>query len=230
MKGLSVSKGNMYDWVTHMWSPINGCPHQCSYCYVRNRFRDLSPEPNLKSQPWPDLGSGRTIFVGHLCDMWAEAVGDFMIRPVLEHCRYYSNDYVFQTKNVERILRWESELPPSRMIGTTIETNRQDILGRISKAPRAAYRSYGLSKIQGRKFLTIEPIMDFDVAVLVALVTSAGPDFVNIGADSKRHGLPEPSYAKVLQLIEALQAVGITIRKKTNLSRLESRPLAKEAS
>jgi len=43
---------------------------------------------------------------------------------------------------------------------------------------------------------------------------------VNIGADSKGHGLPEPSPDKVHALIEKLTGYGIEIREKHNLERL----------
>jgi hypothetical protein len=77
-----------------------------------------------------------------------------------------------------------------------------------------------MAEIHGPKFLTIEPIMDFDVGPLVELVAEARPGFVNIGADSKRHRLPEPSRDKVLVLVVALRVRGIEVRKKSNLDRL----------
>jgi hypothetical protein len=43
---------------------------------------------------------------------------------------------------------------------------------------------------------------------------------VNVGADSKGHGLPEPSFKKVMQLVERLTAAGIEVRNKRNLERL----------
>ena len=34
--GLNVSKGNMYEFVTHTWNTIKGqCFHDCSYCYMK---------------------------------------------------------------------------------------------------------------------------------------------------------------------------------------------------
>jgi hypothetical protein len=77
-------------------------------------------------------------------------------------------------------------------------------------------REYGL-----RTFVTIEPILDFDVDILSSWMDKIRPEFVNIGADSKGHNLPEPPYEKVLQLIEKLQAYGIEIREKKNLERLK---------
>ena len=46
-----------------------------------------------------------------------------------------------------------------------------------------------------------------------------GPSWVNIGADSKGHGLPEPSRDKVVALIERLSQV-TEVKQKPNLKRL----------
>ena len=33
---LKESTGNMYDFVSHMWSPVRGkCKHDCSYYYMK---------------------------------------------------------------------------------------------------------------------------------------------------------------------------------------------------
>lgn len=72
---LSKSNGNMYERVTHMWSPFVGCGHQCSYCHVKNAWRDLPEKTTLQEEPFPILSTGKTIFIGHLCDMFAEGVG-----------------------------------------------------------------------------------------------------------------------------------------------------------
>ena len=144
-----------------------------------------------------------------------------MLAPVFEHlARFPGNTYVFQTKNPDRILDHESRLPQNRMIGTTIETNRQRVLDSVSKAPSVTRRAAAFSLLRGPKFLTVEPILDFDIEELLDLILLAKPDFVNIGADSKRHGLPEPTREKVLALVSRLRARGIAIRKKMNLDRL----------
>jgi len=218
--GLNKSKGNMYDWVTHTWSPIIGCPHQCSYCYVK-AFREQPVKPILRND-FPPLGKGRTIFVGHLCDMFASATPEDMVQKVLDHCgKYWENKYVFQTKNPARY--FDFSIPGNATVGTTIETNRWDILARISKAPSPQGRAAAISNVKRERFITIEPILDFDTESFVDLIQNAAVDFVNIGADSKRHNLPEPTREKVQELIEALTARGIVIRKKENLGRLLKR-------
>ena len=70
-------------------------------------------------------------------------------------------------------------------------------------------------------FITIEPILDFSVAEFADMIKYANPTFVNIGADSKNHGLPEPTFDKIMQLYEKLISAGIEVRKKVNLERLE---------
>ena len=55
------------------------------------------------------------------------------------------------------------------------------------------------------------------------MIEKAAPNFVNIGADSKGHGLVEPSMQKVNDLITRLQHGGIEIRQKKNLDRLKGR-------
>jgi hypothetical protein len=71
-----------------------------------------------------------------------------------------------------------------------------------------------------RKMITIEPILDFDVTLLVDLIKRTNPEFVNIGADSKKHNLPEPSTFKIENLIKELKKFTRSITKE-NLSRLQ---------
>lgn len=221
------SQGNMYDWVSHMHSHLAGeCPHKCSYCYVqRNRFgvsdrykgeiRLIRVELNV------NYGTGKTIFIEHMNDLFAAEVPGHVIEDILDHCyRFPGNNYVFQTKNPERVLSYEGLFPVNHMIGTTIETNI-DIPN--SKAPRPESRFRGISalSLSGCKtFITIEPIMDFDPDVMIDWIVDARPEFVNIGADSKHCQLPEPDKIKLEYFIAGLNLRNITIKKKMNLERL----------
>ena len=67
--------------------------------------------------------------------------------------------------------------------------------------------------------VTIEPIMDFDLEVFYDWIRDARPAWVNIGADSKGHKLPEPSKEKIEALITELKKF-TEVRIKPNLSRL----------
>ena len=225
MAKLNKAKGNMYEWVTHTLSVGKGCNHQCVYCYVKARG-NVQPEVYVRDEVMPDLGSGKTIFVGHQSDLFSEGVQTHDIICVLKHLyKYPENKYVLQTKNPLRLADdlkagWY-HLPPKVMIGTTIETNRQDVLDRVFRAPTATSRALGMSRLENiEKFLTIEPIMVFDVDELVRLVWQADPAFINIGADSKGHELEEPTRDQVMELAAALGKAGIRINKKFNLERL----------
>lgn len=216
----------MYKWVTHTHSHLGGeCPHKCTYCYVNNpRFgRPEKYKGDLRlieKELLVNYGKGKTIFVENCNDLFAEEVASGYILRILSHCRqYYDNVYVFQTKNPKRVHEFDDILPDRCLLGVTVETNRS-ILD-ISNAPTPEARLSDMMHLKAAKFITIEPICDFDVEIFANWIQSANPDFVNIGADSKGHNLPEPSMEKVQALIGKLNEYGIEIREKTNLERLK---------
>jgi DNA repair photolyase len=219
----------MYDWVTHVHTHLGGeCPHKCSYCYVgRNRFgrakRYTGELRMIDSELNVDYGRDKIIFIEHMNDLFAEGVLNAFIYDVLAHARWYPlNDYVFQTKNPDRALEFHEYFPARSTIGTTIESD----IGykAISAAPHPDRRIEGIRgfKVLGFKtFITIEPIMRFSPCFAQAIIDSH-PDFVNIGADSKNCGLPEPTGDEVRALVFRLQGGGVLIRKKVNLERILS--------
>ena len=71
-----------------------------------------------------------------------------------------------------------------------------------------------------RRFVTIEPILDFDVDILAKWISDIKPDFFNLGADSKGNDLPEPTAEKIHQFISKLKTYGSELREKPNLKRL----------
>lgn len=217
---LNKQRGNMYNFCTHTWNAIKGkCPYDCEYCYMK-----VFPQGELRfdeKELKTDLGRNNFIFVGSSCDMFAETIPKEWILKVLDYCnKFPENTYLFQTKNPKRYFEFINEFPPNCLFGTTIETNRQEELDKISKAPKVTERQYWIGEINfGKVFLTLEPIMDFDLEVLVNWLKDIDPHFVNIGADSKGHNLPEPSKEKILKLVEELNKF-TEIKKKENLGRL----------
>ena len=219
------SKGNMYPWVTHTWNVIKGkCPHDCSYCYMK-RF----PQGELRfdeKEMRRNLGSGRFIFVGSSCDMWAESIPGEWIGEIFGKCyQYPDNKYLFQSKNPARFTKSARDwFSPNMILATTIETNRNY---NISCAPDAYERANAMNIMQAcgqvcgfSTIVTIEPILDFDLRELVTLIKIANPKWVNVGADSKGHSLPEPGWDKVQKLIAALEEF-TEVKIKSNLGRLK---------
>lgn len=212
---LNKQKGNMYGFVTHTWNTIKGkCPHDCEYCYMK-----VFPQGELRfdeKELKTDLGKGNFIFIGSSCDMFAEAVPNEWITKTLHHAMQFDNTYLLQTKNPDRIADFFGVFPEKVIIGTTIETNRNT----NAKCPNPKERARDLATYNGfRKMVTIEPVMDFDVKELVKMIKSIKPEFVNVGADSKNHNLPEPSKEKILELIKELKKF-TEVRNKDNLTRL----------
>jgi len=215
---LNTSSGNMYSWVTHTWNAIKGaCPHDCSYCYMK-RWGNLKPVRFDESEMETDLGKCNFIFVGSSCDMFAWDIPGRWIHDTLEHCRTAKdNKYLFQSKNPSRFFGFE--FPAQSVFCTTIETNR-NYPCIMRNAPSTLHRACAMSQLKyDIRYVTIEPIMDFDLDELVELVRLCKPEQVNIGADSGNNHLPEPSKDKILALVDELQKF-TTIAQKRNLGRL----------
>ena len=223
--GLKKSTGNMYPWVTHTHCHLGGeCQHKCVYCYVNScpfgRPKKYCGNIRLIEKEFAArYGKGKTIFIECMNDLFAENVPSIFIRRIISHCRAWpENTYVLQTKNPGRFHNeyWTSEI--GNIKGTTIETNRP--IPEISNAPAPAARMLAMEKIPGRKFVTIEPVLDFDVDILASWINRIRPEFLNLGADSKKNNLPEPTVEKIHQFVDKLAEYGIELREKHNLDRL----------
>jgi DNA repair photolyase len=169
-----------------------------------------------------NLGKGKVIFVGSASDMWGDWMDSFNIEQVLEHCRRFDNEYVFQSKNPDRFLQFLGRFPKKSMFGTTIEADRY--VEQVSKAPDIPCRVEAMKRMGAKKFVSIEPILQFDLERLVRMILQIRPSFVTIGADSKNHNLLEPTGEQVRQLIKRLGKF-TEVRPKTNLRRLLKRTL-----
>lgn len=225
---LNVASGNMYEWCSHTHAHLGGeCNYRCSYCFVDNSRFGRPPRYTgtirlLREELMVPYGNGRTIFVEHMNDIFGPGVDDDWVRDILAHCeKWPDNRYVFQSKNPNRFkdFFW----PHGALLGTTIETNRS--VAQFSNAPEPWLRYVAMKHLRWpHKFVTIEPVIDFDVDVMVQWISEINPTFVNLGADSKRRGLPEPSLEKIIALTARLDVLGVALRQKQNLDRLMKRP------
>lgn len=221
----------MYSWC-YTWNPLGGkCYYACDYCYVKNKigpWLERMGNPKYVVEPYLEKGelktrlvtpSGELIFVQSNGDLFGEWIPREWIILVLKHCNQYpENAYLFQTKNPERMTDFLQYLPDNSILGTTLETNRNDLYeGRAPKPSARAYHFWNLP--WKRKMVSVEPILDFDLILFVDWLRTINPLFVSVGADSLGCGLPEPSGLKVDSLISLLE--GFTeVRKKDNLKRI----------
>lgn len=167
----------------------------------------------------------KTIFVENCSDLFADGIKSQWIDIILSHCcDYPENTYVFQTKNPGRINHFLNKgpyFPPRFMIGTTAES--ASVQYSFSNAPRVCDRLHAMKEIPvspENKFVTIEPIMDFRVSGFLSDLLYSTAQTFYIGADSKRHGLPEPTGEEIGALVSALREAGKGVILKSNLKRL----------
>ena len=223
---LNPAQGYMYEFITHTWNPISGkCPHDCSYCYMKQEKEQSQihlKEDELKGSFNPN----HFIFIGSGTDVFADDVPANWIKEVLDYCVNNTNSGLFedffseegktrfmlQTKNPKRIMEFINHplLDPERnqvVICTTLETNRfyPEIM---NNAPHPEERAERMAKISDKglpTYVTLEPIMDFDLDEFEELIKKCNPVQVNICYNTNfRVSLPEPSTDKVVKLIERL--------------------------
>jgi len=138
--------------------------------------------------------------------------------------------FLLQSKNPAVFKTWEKKLPDNLIIGTTIETNKTNFEGypyslgsimsydQISKAPHPYNRIFDFSKIKHPlKMLTYEPILNFDVDVMVEWAELIKPCMIWLGYDSKpkQNKLPEPPLKRVRELHWELSKRGFVVILKT---------------
>lgn len=223
MVGLNEQKGNMYGFITHTWNPVKGiCPHQCSYCYMKDKWPRMSKPRLDKDEFRQNLGTNKFIFVGSSIDLWSKDIPNEWIEKTLAHCnKFEGNTYLFQTKNPYRFVAQEWDFPLNTTLGITLES---DIVPTLNNAPQLADRFINALIVRNRLhdmdfMVTVEPIMKFNTLNFPQWIWALNPDWVNIGADSGGNNLLEPTKQEVESLIKELK--GFTeVRLKDNLSRI----------
>ena len=218
--GLNKSKGNMYPWITDTWNTVKGaCYHDCSYCYMKH-WGPLNPVRFDEKELKTDLGKDKFIFVGSSCDMFAKDIPIEWIHKTINYCEEFDNKYLLQTKNPFRLFgSWITLKKIEASYCVTIETNRYypDIMA-LSPQPIERVNSFMDWDI-GDKYITIEPVMDFDLTSFMEMIKICEPKQVNIGANTSKIKLPEPSKEKILALISELEKF-TKVKQKSNLARL----------
>jgi hypothetical protein len=118
--------------------------------------------------------------------------------------------FLIQSKNPRTFDR--VQFPDNVILGIMLETNRDDLCEGISKAPKPSQRYRDFLEVKHPvKMVTIEPVMDFDLDVMVAWMENVNPCMVWLGYDSRKSRLPEPELEKVKRLYWELGMHGFTV-------------------
>ncbi len=218
----------MFKTITSTWNVYTGCYFECSYCNARKaaetrfrhveRYRDgFKPRFNEK-----ELGRhfkpGEFIFVSYMGDIaWANSEW----RELILEKVYISQEtnFLFQSKNPWIFCTYDWPKLSNIIYGTTIETNRDY---RLTKAPppNERYKYMALLKYS-QKFISIEPICDFDLDTLVGWMKDIKPEIIEVGADNYHNDLPEPPWWKVEMLLDILKSICPRVVEKEGLERLK---------
>lgn len=231
--------GNMYDGVKPINEMGGECKHKCLYCstklfchtYHASKVKYSGDYRIFEKELKKNLKGNQIIFECGQNDLFEESVPTKIIEKILKRSRErdQSNLYMFQTKNPKRFKDFIDQLPTNYMLGTTIETNRESTISELSDAPSIESRVDAMVFLSDHpRYVTIEPIFDFDLDEFIEIIKRINPDKVFIGADSKVHKypkiynnlkLPEPNAEKIVKLMEALEKF-TRLEQKTNLIRL----------
>ena len=127
--------------------------------------------------------------------------------------KYSDTTFLVQSKDPICFLPYK--FPDNVILGTTAETNlvyfhiqncKYEFYSDISGAPYPIHRIANLSMLNHkRKFITIEPILNFGCLTFRGLIETVHPEFVYVGYDNHNCKLPEPSLAATRELIEELK-------------------------
>jgi len=223
-----MNKGNMYKLSVKQLNPFVGCGYDCSYCkssFQRQLKRfakkrcvacyNYKPHTHLErlDRYLPPTKSGQFIFTCANGDIAFCPTGD--LEKIIERIKNEPDKtFLIQSKNPHTFKR--VEFPKNVILGSTLETNRDNLYEGISKAPKPSQRyKYLLEVKHSFKMVTIEPVIDFDEEVMIGWIEDIKPCMVWLGYDSKKNHLPEPKLEKVKNLQWELEKRGFIVLLKT---------------
>ncbi len=227
---------NMYP-NTKTWNPFVGCYFDCVYCEpsfkrqlkrVAGNIDCLSCfkyEPHYHPERLLRIPSAEIVAVCLTGDIsfCRESFVWSIFESIDNHRPRKEKTYYFQSKNPKcfnKYLDWFNDNQDKVILLTTLETNRDEGYGNISKAPPPSKRFKDFYEVDYPfKVVTIEPVLDFDIRKFlewfVLLNQQRSLEYVWFGYDSKKCGLPEPSILKAQNLVNNLKVHGIEVRGKS---------------
>ena len=224
---LNCPGKRMFSIVSKTWNPVTGCKHYCIYCWARRlaetklknseRYR-LGFVPRLNLEEFDKkFNEGELVFVTDMGDLFGDFIPDHWIEKVIMHIRKFPRTYfLFLTKNPQRYFDFIDKLPPNVILGATIETDKGDLYERynISRAPLPSERYRAMRELEwDKKFISIEPILDFDLDTFTKWIEDINPIITYVGYDNYNNRLPEPPLEKTLSLIRSLSQVTFVVKK-----------------
>lgn len=208
---------------TKSWNPFVGCKFDCSYCEASYKRllkwngrllhcpKCVEYEPHTHPERLNRLPPDKVIFVVSNGDIsFCDPVFVDKIVDVMRKDKRRDRVFLLQSKNPACFTNLLKGLPQNVVLMTTLETNRDSQYSGVSKAPLPSQRFKEFSQLAWpRKALVMEPILRFDLKIILQWATELKPEAVFIGLESKRKcTLEEPSASQVQELHRELQNQG----------------------
>lgn len=217
----------MFRSVHKTWNPCVGCRHWCAYCWANDlalrmqkqggKYKDGFEPRFFPKELEKQFKSGQFVFVVDMGDLFGSWVPVEWIQQVLDTIKKWpETDFLLMTKNPKRY--HEFEFTDNVVLGTTLESNRE-YDGTLAPTPWGRFVTFS-EHPHVRKFISIEPIMDFDLGTMLSWVRELRPEIVEVGADSYGHKLPEPDTGKIMALIIGLESTVPKVNIKDSMKRL----------
>jgi len=222
---LSV-KSKMFSMISTTWNPIVGCRHLCKYCYARKYartrlrnhplYRNFTTGAKFNKREFERVFKpAEFVFVCDMGDLFGNWVPSSWIRAVIYRTKKFpQTHFLFLTKNPSRYFEFLDDFGQNAYLGATIETNRDEVAKLYSRAPPPSLRFHVMRDLNWeKKFLSIEPILDFDLSIFAHWIEEIDPLIVYIGYDNHRNYLMEPKQSKTEALISKINNSRLVIRK-----------------
>lgn len=193
-----MSEKTTFSFVTLTWNPVVGCFHNCVYCMAREMAKRFAKGASYadKYSRLGNVKSNSFVLVCDKADLFGQWVPDELIVKILNAIRDAdpSITFLFLTKNPKRYQNFVDVFPENCLLGVTIETNRDGEYGKYSRAPRPSERYIAMKKLSfPRKFVSIEPMMDFDKDVFLNWIRDIAPEECVMGLNARQSDLSNPS-------------------------------------
>jgi protein gp37 len=209
------------DVITVNWNPVKGCLHNCTYCWAKKYADRLKNTPKYADGFKPGLCErelsktfkNEFVFAVDMGDLFGNWVPSEWINAVIDAVKQSPTSYfLFLTKNPSRYFEFLAKFPKNVVLGATVESNREYD---VCKAPSTLERFVMMSELAWeKKWIQIEPIMDFDLEDFTTWIKNIKPIVVTVGYDNYDSNLPEPSLEKTLKLVGELEKF-TKVRKRT---------------
>jgi len=216
--------------VMRTWNCFVGCLYDCTYCNARKtaltrlknspRYRNGFSPHLVQEEMGKKFPPGEFVFIAYMGDI--SFVNSHFLAKILNKVSAQPDvNFLFCTKNPMKYRLWPANLPANLYLGATIESTENYGL---SRAPSPADRYLAMCYLEHpKKFISIEPVCDFDLDTMLSWMAQINPEIIEVGADNYHNNLPEPPWGKVERLLNHLKSICPTVVEKVGLHRLEGK-------